>query len=566
VSPSTYYPHRRLLSLLPVLLLVLDRLLIAVNSPPVVFTDTTQKAGIEWRHFNGESEDRFLIETSSGGVAFLDFDNDGLLDIYLVSGGETPKGKTPGGVFNALYRNLGQGRFEEVAVRAGVSRISSYGMGVAAADFNNDGFQDLFITGYPACTLFQNKGDGTFAEVTERARLDNRPEWSTSAAWLDYDRDGWLDLFVCNYAKFSFERPAPCEYGGKPVYCDQRSYAGSRSRLFRNRGDGTFADVSEPAGIHKLVGRAFGVVSVDVNDDGWADLFVANDATPNLLLMNKQDGTFEDRAVDGDVAFNSEGTARSGMGVDAGDANGDGIVDFVVTNFHDEQHALYLGDAKLRFREWTLESGLARFSHPYVGWGVGFLDHDNDGNQDLLIVNGHVTESIELARKDIKYKQPPLLLRNRGGAVFEDVRERAGPVFARPYAARGLALGDFDNDGAVDAIFVTLSDRPVLLQNNLGSQLSWIGLELRGDSSNRDAIGAKATILVGNRRITRWLRGGGSFLASHDKRLLFGLGTISPSEMVSVEIRWPNGGHQTVEGLKPKQFHKILEARASVTP
>jgi len=566
VSPSVPNAYQSLLGLFLVLLIGLDSLLRATASAPPVFTDFTQKAGIEWQHFNGESEDRFLIETSSGGVAFLDFDNDGLLDIYLVNGGETPKGKSRAAVRNGLYRNLGQGRFEEMAARAGVSRIASYGMGVAAADFNNDGFQDLFMTGYPACTLFENRGDGTFAEVTERAGLANRPEWSAGAAWLDYDRDGWLDLFVCNYAKLSFEKPAPCEYGGKPVYCDQRSYAGSQSRLFRNRGDGTFADVSEGAGIRGLVGRAFGVVSVDVNEDGWPDLFVANDATPNLLLVNKRDGTFEDRALDAEIVFNSEGMMRSGMGVDAGDANGDGSVDFVVTNFHDEQHALYLGASQLPFREWTLESGLARFSHPYVGWGVGFLDYDNDGNQDLLIVNGHVTESIELARKDVTYKQPPMLLRNRGQAVFENMKEEAGPVFARGYVGRGLALGDFDNDGAVDAMFVTLNDRPVLLQNNLGSQLSWIGLELQGTSSNRDAIGAKATIVSGTRKITRWLKGGGSFLASHDKRLLFGLGTMSPSERVAVEIYWPNGNRQTVEGLKPRQFHKIIETRAPVTP
>lgn len=546
-------------------LLVISGVAVANSSVPAAFTDITEAAGILWHHFSGESEDRFLIEASSGGVAFLDFDNDGLLDIYLVNGGETPKGKSRGAVLNALYRNLGNGRFEDVAGRAGISRIAHYGMGAAVADYNNDGLQDLFITGYPRCTLFRNKGDGTFAEVTEQAGLSNRPEWSASAAWLDYDRDGWLDLFVCNYAKLSFERPAPCDYAGRPSYCDQRSYEGSRSKLFRNRGDGTFADVSKAAGIHRHVGRAFGVVSVDANRDGWTDLFVASDATPNLLLVNKQNGTFEDLAFDADVAFNSEGMARSGMGVDSGDVNGDGLVDFVVTNFHDEHHGLYLSSPKLPYQEWTRASGLARFTQPYVGWGVGFLDYDNDGNLDLLIVNGHVTDTIELARKDIKYKEPPLLLRNQGQAVFENMKAGAGAAFARDYLARGMALGDFDNDGAMDAIFVCLNDHPVLLHNNCSPERSWIGLQLQGKSSNRDGIGAEAAIRVGPQKMTRWLTGGGSFLASHDKRLLFGLGTIPPSEALSVEIKWPSGRLQTVAGLKPNRYHKILEATGEVS-
>ncbi|MBM3800758.1 MAG: CRTAC1 family protein [Acidimicrobiia bacterium] len=529
------------------------------ETPPFAFTDQTEAAGIQWRHFNGESADRFLIETSSGGVALFDFDNDGLLDIYLVNGGETPKGKSQTAVLNALYRNLGSGRFQDVAGRAGVHRISHYGMGVAVADFDNDGWQDLFVTGYPRCTLFRNKGDGTFVDLTREAGLLNQPEWSASAAWLDYDRDGWLDLFVCNYAQLSFDKPSPCDHAGKPAYCDQRSYEGSRSKLFKNRGDGTFADTSEFAGVHQYVGRAFGVVSVDVTRDGWPDLFVASDATPNLLLVNKQNGTFEDVAFEADVAFNSEGMARSGMGVDVGDVNGDGLTDFVVTNFHDEHHGLYLGTAKLPFQETTKVSGLARFSQPYVGWGVGFLDYDNDSNLDLLIVNGHVTDTIEFARKDIKYKEPPLLLRNRGEAVFENVKAEAGPAFARDYAARGMAFGDFDNDGGMDAIFVCLNGRAVLLHNNAGRERSWMGLELQGRASNRDAIGAKAAIRLGRQTLTRWLRGGGSFLASHDKRLLFGLGAAPASETLSAEIQWPSGKIQNVAGLTPNRYHKIVE-------
>jgi enediyne biosynthesis protein E4 len=531
----------------------------AGSTVPPLFTEITEGAGLLWSHFNGESEDRFLIEASSGGVAFLDFDNDGLLDIYLVNGGETPKGKSRGPVLNALYRNLGNNRFEDVAARAGVDRLLSYGMGVAVADYDNDGWQDLFVTGYPSCTLFRNTGHGAFINVTKQAGVANPSEWAASASWLDYDRDGRLDLFVCNYAKLSFSKPTPCDYAGRPAYCDQKSYEGSRSKLFRNQGDGSFVDVSANAGIEKYVGRAFGVVSIDANDDGWTDLFVASDATPNLLLINRRDGTFEDTAFEADVAFNAEGMARSGMGVDAGDLNRDGLADFVVTNFHDEHHALYLSSPKLPFRDWSRESGLARFTRPFVGWGVGFVDYDNDGDLDLMIANGHVTDTIELARKDIQYKQRPLLLRNQGQALFEDLGGQAGPAFTRNYVARGMALGDFDNDGDTDAIFVCLNDRAVLLRNDAGQRNAWIGLKLQGSRSNRDSIGAKVTLQLGDQKLTRWLKGGSSFLASHDKRLVFGLGAALPPESLSVEVIWPSGATQTVPGLAPNRYHTIAE-------
>ena len=530
-----------------------------------IFTDVTGPAGISWKHFNGESPDRFLIETSCGGAAFLDFDGDGLLDIYLVNGGETPRGKSEVPVRNSLYRNLGGGRFAETAEGAGVAEVGFYGMGAAVADYDNDGDQDLYVTGFPESALFRNNGDGTFENVTGPARVRNGQRWGASAAWIDYDRDGLLDLYVCNYAELSFSEPITCDHKGIPAYCDQKSYAPSRSRLYRNKGDGTFDDVSEATGIGRLESRAFGVVSIDADADGWQDLLVAADATPNLLLLNQTDGTFEDAGFEADMAFNSEGVARSGMGIDAGDFDGDGSPDFVVTNFHDEFHALYRNGGGFPYQEVSRNSGLTRFTVPYVGWGVRFIDYDNDSDQDLIIVNGHVTRTIEFARRDITYLQPPLLLDNDGQGRLQDLRERAGPVFRTRHAARGLATGDFDNDGDSDALLVRLNRRPLLLRNNRGQDSSWIGFRLEGTRSNRDAIGARVEIDWGEQSRVRWLTGGGSFLASHDKRLIFGLGEAGP-DRVGATIQWPSGHRQRLSGLNTNRYHTVVEEKAPSGP
>ena len=355
---------------------------------PEIFTDVTQRAGIHWQQFSGESPDRFLIETMGGGVAFLDFDGDGLQDIFFVKGGETPHGKTPAPVRNALYRNLGNGKFEEVAAKAGVDRVTFYGMGVSAADYDNDGFNDLYITGFPASALFHNNGNGTFTDVTDKAGVKNAGRWGASAAWFDYDRDGLLDLVVTNYAQISFDNPKNCELNGVRSYCAQVAYQGEPLTLYHNNGDGTFTDVSARSGLDKFIGRALGVVSIDVNDDGWPDLFIARDASPNLLLINQKNGTFKDMAVEAEVAYDSNGAAKAGMGVDAGDVNGDGIPDFVVTNFSDQYHSLFLGSRRLPYEDRTVASHLAQYSRADVGWGAKFLDYDNDGYLDLVIANG----------------------------------------------------------------------------------------------------------------------------------------------------------------------------------
>lgn len=531
----------------------------AESAKAEIFTEVTGAAGIAWKHFSGESPDRFLIEASSGGVAFVDYDGDGRLDIFLVNGGETPRGKSPTPVRNALYRNLGNGKFEDVAAKAGVDRLPFYGMGAAAADYDNDGYPDLYVTGSPRAALFHNNGDGTFTEVTEKAGVKNEGRWSASAAWFDYDRDGYLDLLVCNYTQLSFKSPPKvCEFDGIRTYCDQKIYQGMPLTLYHNNGDGTFTDASHSSGVDQFIGRALGAVALDVDDDGWPDVFVARDASPNLLLINKHDGRFEDRGLDAEIAYDENGVAKAGMGVDAGDVLGNGYPGFVVTNFNDEFHSLFVSAGKYPFEDWTLRSRLAALTSSYVGWGTHFLDYDNDGVLDLVIVNGHLNQVIEMVGGDVKYKEPPLLLRNNGHAVFEDMQAEAGSAFKTGYNGRGLAVGDFDNDGATDLIFTALNQRPVLLHNNVGARNPWIGFQLVGTKSNRDAIGAKLTLRIGDRRLVRWITGGSSYLSSHDKRVIFGLGRQAP-RVTSLEIRWPNGQAQSLAGLELNRYHVIRE-------
>lgn len=526
-----------------------------------IFTDVTEEAGITWRHFSGESLDRFLIETMGGGVAFLDFDGDGLQDLFFVNGGETPHGKSTLPIRNALYRNLGNGKFQDVTAKAGLDRLTFYGMGVAAGDFDNDGFPDLYVTGFPSSALFHNNGDGTFTNVTDRAGVKNAGRWAASAAWFDFDRDGYLDLVVTNYADFSFDDVKKCELDGKPAYCAQKIYSGMPLTLYHNNGDGTFTDVSERSGLAKLVGRALGVVAVDANDDGWTDLFVARDASPNLLLINQRNGTFRDVAVDSEVAYNSDGVAKAGMGVDAGDFNGDGKPDFVVTNFNEEYHSLFVSGSSTLFDDKSVSSRLAEYTKPFVGWGIHFIDYDNDGNLDLIIANGHINQAIEATRLDVKYKEPPLLLRNDGRGRFQNMREFAGTSFATGQSARGIAVGDFNNDGGLDAAFTRLDEKPVLLRNNEGQNHSWIGLELQGTKSNRDGIGSKITIDVGKRKLVRWITGGASYLSSHDKRVIVGLGEAPVFVAITGEIRWPSGTIQHLSNLERNRYLKIVEPR-----
>jgi len=359
--------------------------------------------------------------------------------------------------------------------------------------------------------------------------------------------------------QFSFDNPKKCEVNGTRAYCAQVAYAGMPMTLYHNNGNGTFTDVSARSGLDKFVGRALGVVAIDVNDDGWPDLFVARDASPNLLLINKKDGTFEDTGLDAEVAYDYAGLAKSGMGVDAGDVNGDGIPDFVVTNFNDQYHSLFLGSPTFPYVDHTVASHLAEYSKNYVGWGAKFIDYDNDGNLDLVIANGHINQVIETTRENVKYREPPLLLHNEGNSIFRDARREAGATFNSAYSARGLAVGDFDGDGDTDIVFTTLNGPPLLLRNNIGQDNDWIGFELQGTRSNRDAIGARITVFDGKRHVVRWITGGSSYLSSHDKRVLVGLGHLPAGTNITAEIRWPSGTLQKLSKLEINRYHHIKE-------
>jgi enediyne biosynthesis protein E4 len=535
--------------------------------PKHLFLDVTEAAGLTWRHFSGFSPDRYLIEIMGGGVGLFDFDNDGWLDIFLLNGGETPRGKSDKPLQNALYRNLGNGRFADVARDAGLHQVKNYGMGVAIADFDNDGHQDIFVTGFPNSTLYHNNGNGTFSDITADSGLQNLGRWASGAAWFDYDRDGFLDLVVCNYANLSFSGVAPkCEYANVRTYCEQRMYQGMPLTIYHNNRNGTFTDVSRSAGLDQFVGRALGVVAIDFDDDGWPDLFVARDASPNLLLLNRRDGTFADVGIEAEVAFDANGNAKAGMGVDAGDVNGDGRPDVVVTNFSLEYHSLFLNRSAFPFEDASRTSGLASATRTSVGWGTHLLDYDNDGNLDLMTVMGHVIEVIESLQPQVTFQERPLLLRNTGNGVFEDVSSKAGPAFSKKYLARGLAIGDWDNDGAPDAIFTCIGDRPVLLHNNAAVGRSWIGVQLIGTKSNRDAIGAKVTLHLSDRKLVRWVTGGSSYLSSHDRRLLFGLGGLPATTKVAVEIGWPSGRHQLTDRLDINRYHRITESAEPEKP
>lgn len=532
----------------------------AQNVTPI-FSDITETAGIKWKHFSGASPDRYLIETMGGGVGFFDFDGDGLLDIFLVNGGETPHGKSKNPVRNALYRNLGGGKFIDVSSETKTADLSSYGMGVAIADYDNDGRPDLFVTGYPSCALFHNNGDGTFSNVTRDAGVANPGRWAAGAAWFDYDRDGFLDLVVCNYVRFSFEgAPPKCEYDGVRTYCEQRGYEGMPLTLFRNNRNGTFTDVSRESGVDRFIGRALGVVTIDLDDDGWPDLVVTRDGSPNLLLMNMHNGTFEDAALVAEFAYDADGNTKAGMGVDSADFTGTGHPDIAVTNFNYECESLFLNGGQFPLVDASRSSRLCLHTRVNVGWGTHFLDFDNDGLLDLLTVTGHINEVVERSQGEVLYRQSPLLLRNTGKGTLENMAASAGPVFSNRYIARGLAVGDFNNDGSIDAIFTCMGERPVLLQNNVGTRNSWIGIQLIGKKSNRDAIGAKLTLLNSSKKLVRWVSSGGSYLSSHDNRVVFGLGPgfLSPSAII--EIRWPSGHIQRTPALAIGQYHVVQES------
>jgi enediyne biosynthesis protein E4 len=523
------------------------------------------KTGITWRHVNGRSPEYYLPETTGAGCAFVDYDNDGWLDIYLVNSGKCDFFTPDPPLRNALYKNNRDGTFTDVTEKAGVA-AGGYGMGVAVGDYNSDGLPDLYVTQYGRSILYRNNGDGTFTDVTERAGVA-APGWATSAVWFDYDNDGKLDLFVCRFADFDKSKHVFCgnERTGKRYNCSPRSYPSARSWLFHNNGDGTFRDVSKESGIGQFLGKAWGAVATDINNDGWMDLFVANDTVQNYFYLNNKTGKFSEIGLDAGVAFSQDGRERGGMGVDSADFDQDGWQDLFVANVDQEMYSIYRNNHDLTFEDMAGTTGLGRTTLLMSGWGVKYFDYDNDGNLDLFIVNGHPDDKIEEHSSRVNYLEPLLLFHNNG-RTLQNVSAQAGPIFQRNLAARGMAVGDFDNDGAVDVLVAVNGGAPLLLKNNAAAGNHWLGVKLVGRKCNSDAIGAKITWTAGaqadsSRALTRSLlkTGGGSFLSSHDPRMVLGLGANNRVDRLDVRWPLPSGRVETFKDLQADRYVTIVE-------
>ncbi len=493
-------------------------------------------SGINWTHVNGRSADMYLPETTGAGCAFFDYDGDGWMDIYLVNSGRCDFYDPQPPLRNALYRNNRDGTFTDVTEKAGVPG-GGYGMGVAVADFDGDGWPDLYVTQYGRSILYHNSGDGTFTDVTEKAGVA-APGWASSAVWFDYDNDGRLDLFVCRFVDFDKSKNKFCgnRETGQRYYCTPRVYDPMPSWLFRNNGDGTFTDVSEQSGIGKSLGKAWGVVATDINNDGWMDLFVANDTAENFLFVNRGKGHFEEIGLQAGVGYSADGRPRAGMGVDSADYDQDGWMDLFVSNVDQEIYSLYHNNHDESFDDTAVPLGIGMATRLMSGWGLKFFDFDNDGNLDLFLANGHPDDRIEERFSQIKYKEPMLLFLNTGQR-FENVSERSGPIFRKPLAARGMAIGDFNNDGAVDVLALVNGDAPVLLRNNAAKGNHWLGLRLIGKKANPDAVGALISWQAQDLKRSRLKVGGGSYLSSHDPRVVLGIGKRTKIDWL--EVKWP---------------------------
>ena len=520
------------------------------------FTEVpASKSGIHWVHDAGRSAEKYLPESSGAGGAFLDYDNDGWMDIYLVNSGKSNFFTPPHPLRNALYRNNRDGTFTDVTEQAGVGG-GGYGQGVAVGDYNGDGFPDIYVTQCGGNILYRNNGNGTFTDVTEKAGVA-AGGWCTSALWFDYDNDGKLDLFVCQFAELDLKRGCAVDAQGRRHYCIPTTFNPEPSFLFHNNGDGTFTDVSKSAGIAQYLGKSWGVVAADVNNDGRMDLFVSNDTVPNFLLMNRG-GRFEDAGLDAEVAYSRDGRARSGMGVDAADFNQDGWMDLFIANIDEEFFSLYQNNGDGTFNDVAMQMGIGMSTRWMSGWGNKFLDYDNDGDLDLFAANGFPDNLLDEASGQIQWRQR-LLLFHREGKVFHEVSAESGPVFARTYPARGLAVGDFDNDGGVDVLIVNNNEAPVLLHNEVGHRNNWLGVRLIGRKCNTDAVGAKVTWAAGDLKRWRTKVAGGSFLSSHDPRIVMGIG--QRTKVDSVEVQWPepSGAVEKFTNLPLNRYITITE-------
>ena len=513
------------------------------------FTDQTQAAGIHFKHTNGASKQKYLPETMGAGGLFFDYNNDEHLDIYLVNSGslnQNVQSLRHADHADVLYRNNGDGTFTDATVEAGLQQNHGYGIGCLAGDYDNDGDADLYLTNFGKNQLYRNNGDGTFTDVTSHAGVGDS-SWSVSASFGDFNLDGYLDLYVTNYLDYQLETAHACFLDGVHIYCGPHEYPGARDTLYRNDGDGTFTDVTARARLHKD-GKGLGTLFTDYNTDGYPDIFVANDAVPDFLYRNNGDGTFTDVAIETGVAYNSEGRATASMGIAIGDYDNDALPDLFVTNFSLEINSLFHNDGDGFYTMTTFETGLADPSFSQLGFGTQFLDADNDGTLELFVANGHVWDNVSKITPSLSYKQQCQIFGNVGTGQYRDLSETAGPFFKRPVVARGVAIGDYNNDGAVDILVTCCGETPALLRNDSQTahrKNNWVKIRLVGTESNRDGIGAKVWVQTNKNIQFKEATCGGSYASSSDLTLHFGIGT---QEMVqSIKIRWHSGRSQTVD-------------------
>ena len=516
-------------------------------APGFRLTDVTAAAGIDFHHNSGAFGAKYLPETMGPGCAFFDYDNDGWLDILLVNAMDWPGHKRERSELK-LYRNNRNGTFTDVTRQAGLN-VEMYGMGVAIADYNNDGFADILITAVGQSRLFQNNGRGQFTDVTDKAGLGGRSGFSTSAVWFDYDRDGLLDLLICNYVKWSPERDVFCSLDGKrKSYCTPEAYHGETCWLFHNRGNGTFEDVTAKSGIFDATCKSLGVALIDYDRDGWPDLLVANDTQPNKLYRNQRNGTFEDVAVKAGVAFSEDGKARAGMGIDAADFDNSGVDGIAITNFDNEMMALYRQVREGVYADTAVKAGIGQPSRYSLGFGCQFLDINLDGWLDLIAVNGHIESTVRQIRGNVGYAQPPHLFLNDRHGDFRDVAASVGAGFDAPKVGRGCAYGDFDRDGDLDLLITTNQGPAFLYRNDLSNGNRSLRLRLTGTKSNRDAVGAVARVTTPEGTQSRMVKTGSSYLSQSELTLTFGLGPRAAAQRVQIE--WPSGQKQEFQNVK----------------
>jgi hypothetical protein len=532
----------------------------------VTFTDVTKATGITFSHASSPDK-KYILESMSGGVALFDFDNDTLLDVYLVNAPTVASSGDPRSARSELWRNRGDGTFVDITDKAGVG-YPGWGMGAVAADFDNDGWTDLYVTCFGPNHLYRNLGDGTFADVTAKAGAGD-PRWSTGAAFADYDRDGWLDLFVANYVDVRLEalpefgKGKFCEFHGIPVQCGPRGLRGSGDSLYRNRGDGTFEDVSEKAGVSDPAGRfGMGAVWSDFDGDGHPDLFVANDAGPNFLYRNNGRGAFADESLRSGTALSEDGKEQGSMGIAIGDYSHSGGWSILVTNFSDEYNALYRHDKGLQFTDASFASQTAKAGIPLVGWGTHFFDYDNDGWLDLFVANGHVYPQVERAGLTTRYAQRKLLYRNNRDGTFSEAAA-SGSAISEPKVSRGSAAGDLDNDGDLDIVVNNLDGSSTVLRNDGGNRGGFLVVDLEARAGNRSATGAVVVVRAGDLVQRAERRSGDSYLSHSDPRLHFGLGDRATVD--SIEVRWPDGTTQRLGEVPANRFVKIVQGSAPET-